>query len=75
MTDLELANTTYIPDLIDSWLQSIEVVNVPSVLEDLHLNSNDSDYLNFIYFSLTILKEGYIDDLRNSRFKNLLRKE
>lgn len=60
-------NNTYIPDLIDSWLQSIEIINVPGVLEDLKLNSFDSEYLDFLYFSLTILKEGYINDIHNTR--------
>lgn len=60
-------NNTYIPDLIDSWLQSIEIINVPGVLEDLKLNSLDSEYLDFLHFSLTILKEGYLNDIHNSR--------
>ena len=60
-------NNTYIPDLIDSWIASIQIINVPGVRSDLHLTDNDAVFLAGLELFLSILKERYINDIHNSR--------
>lgn len=60
-------NNTYIPDLIDSWIASIQVINVPGIRSDLNLTDSDAVFLASLELFLSMLKERYINDLHNSR--------